>query len=68
MFFWSRGMSMCVYQSQNRKGREILPSLSYHSTENNRQRHHFILKMEDYFYTVIDIIISNCLDLCGTFN
>ena len=37
-----------VYQSQNRKGREILPSLSYHSNENNRQRHHFILKMEDY--------------------
>ena len=31
------------YQSQNRKGREILPSLSYHSNENNRQRHHFIL-------------------------
>ena len=35
------------YQSQNRKGREILPSLSYHSNEYNRQRHHFILKMED---------------------
>ena len=36
-----------VYHSQNRKCREILPSLSYHSNENNRQRHHFILKMED---------------------
>ena len=36
-----------IYQSQNRKGREILPSLSYHSNENNRQRRHVILKMED---------------------
>ena len=37
-----------MYQSQNRKGREILPSLSYHSNENNRQRYHnFILNMED---------------------
>ena len=25
---------VCSYQSQNRKGREILPSLSYHSNEN----------------------------------
>ena len=40
---------MYVYnQSQNRKGREILPSLSYHSNKNNRQRYHnFILNMED---------------------
>ena len=41
-------MSICMYQSQNRKGREILPSMSYHSNENNRQRYHnFILNMED---------------------
>ena len=32
------------YQSQNRKGREILPSLSYHSNENNRQMEDDILK------------------------
>ena len=40
-------MHVCLYQSQNRKGREILPSLSYHSNENNRQGDHFILEMED---------------------
>ena len=40
-----------IYQSQNRKGREILPSLSYHSNENNRQGDHFILKMEDVTLT-----------------
>ena len=39
---------VCMYQSQNRKGRDILPSLSYHSNENNRQRYHnCILNMED---------------------
>ena len=37
-----------MYQSQNRKGREILPSLSYHSNENNRQMEDDILKSVTY--------------------
>ena len=40
--------NLVVYQSQNRKGREILPSLSYHSNENNRQMEDDILKSVTY--------------------
>ena len=43
-----RCMYVCVYQSQNRKGRKILPSLSYHSNENNRQMEDDILKSVTY--------------------
>ena len=39
-----RPQSVDNYQSQKRKGREILPSLSYHSNENNRQMEDDILK------------------------
>ena len=55
------GHPVYIYQSQNRKGREILPSLSYHSNENNRQRHHFILKMEDGILRSVTYL-SGCTD------